>query len=76
MIRCGAEKMNEEQHCRGPGVSFQRHALYFSLINSNKALTLSEKYSKIRSENEKGLEIKCKVDQIEIGDRDFLVIPR
>ena len=64
------------QHCRGPGVSFQRHALYFSLINSNKGLTLSEKYSKIRSENEKGLEIKCKVDQIEIGDRDFLVIPR
>ena len=47
--------MNEEQHCRGPGVSFQRHALYFSLINSNKGLTLSEKYSKIRSENEKRL---------------------
>jgi len=39
-------------------------------------LTLSEKYSKIRSENEKGLEIKCKVDQIEIGDEDYLVVPR
>ena len=73
MIRCGAEKMNEEQHCRGPGVSFQRHAPLFFF---NKALTLSEKYSKIRSENEKGLEIKCKVDQIEIGDEDYLVVPR
>ena len=61
----------EGLECRSSGTP-----LYFSLINSNKLLTLSEKYSKIRSENEKGLEIKCKVDQIEIGDKDYLVVPR